>query len=155
MDSKVPTPVSGGGANKGNPDGVNESHARGGAGESGGGSYDNPHTGKDGNSDFGGFMGHGGQTDIAYHGSGQAGGNGAHTPNAATEGEATAKQGQSGSKPGPTGPNQDFSAEHPRELALGERKIEVIETSGVAAAEATGTTGLEGDVNGRNGLGDG
>jgi hypothetical protein len=141
MDSKVPTPVSGGGAQKGNPDGVNESHARSDAGESGGGSYDNPHTGKDSKGDFGGFMGHGGQTDIAYHGSGQAGGNGAHTSNAATEGEANLEQGHSGSKPGPTGPSQDFSAEYPREAALGAGKVEVIETSGVAAAEAAGITG--------------
>jgi hypothetical protein len=51
--------------------------ARGGAGrtpggESGGGAYPNPHTGKDGAGDEG-FMGHGGQTDIDYHGPGQLG----------------------------------------------------------------------------------
>ena len=36
-----------------------------GGGESGGGAYPNPHTGKD---PQGGFMGHGGQTDIGYRG---------------------------------------------------------------------------------------
>ena len=42
-----------------------------GAGESGGGAYPNPHDGKKGKSD--GFMGHGGQTDMEYHGKGQLG----------------------------------------------------------------------------------
>ena len=41
-------------------------------GESGGGAYANPHTGKKGGSE-GGFMGHGGQTEIAYSGTGQGG----------------------------------------------------------------------------------
>lgn len=41
-------------------------------GESGGGAYPNPHKGKNG--DAGGFTGHGGQTDMAYHGAGQLGG---------------------------------------------------------------------------------
>ncbi len=41
-------------------------------GESGGAPYPNPHHGKEGGS-FGTFMGHGGQSDIAYHGSGHLG----------------------------------------------------------------------------------
>lgn len=48
-----------------------EPTGRGGGGESGGGAYPNPHTGKDGGG--GGFMGHGGQTEMPYHGSGQLG----------------------------------------------------------------------------------
>lgn len=45
------------------PDGVGQT------GESGGGAYPNPHTGKGGNPDGpDSFMGHGGQTDIAYSG---------------------------------------------------------------------------------------
>lgn len=42
-----------------------------GAGQSGGGAYPNPHSGKDGKSD--GFMGHGGQTEMEYHGHGRLG----------------------------------------------------------------------------------
>ena len=43
----------------------------GGKGESDGGAYPNPHTGKKpGN---GGFMGHGGQTEMPYYGAGQLG----------------------------------------------------------------------------------
>ncbi len=42
-----------------------------GGGDSGGGAYPNPHSGKKpGN---GGFMGHGGQTEMPYHGEGQLG----------------------------------------------------------------------------------
>ena len=40
-------------------------------GDSGGGAYPNPHTGKD--PEAGGFTGHGGQTDMDYHGHGQLG----------------------------------------------------------------------------------
>lgn len=42
-----------------------------GAGQSGGGAYPNPHDGKKSKSD--GFLGHGGQTEMEYHGSGQLG----------------------------------------------------------------------------------
>ena len=41
-----------------------------GAGESGGGAYPNPH---EESAPKDGFMGHGGQTEIAYHGPGQLG----------------------------------------------------------------------------------
>ncbi|HEX8654300.1 MAG TPA: hypothetical protein VF693_03645 [Allosphingosinicella sp.] len=43
-----------------------------GGGDSGGGAYPNPHTGKEG--DRGGFLDHGGQTDMPYHGHGRLGG---------------------------------------------------------------------------------
>ena len=49
-----------------------ESPGRGGGGDSGGGAYPNPHSGKDGSGDRG-FMGHGGQSEMAYHGKGQLG----------------------------------------------------------------------------------
>jgi hypothetical protein len=40
-------------------------------GESGGGAYPNPHKGK--KPEGGGYMGHGGQTEMPYHGTGQLG----------------------------------------------------------------------------------
>jgi hypothetical protein len=46
---------------KGAPDGVNDVPGRGEGGESGGGAYPNPHTGK---APKDGLFGHGGQTDI-------------------------------------------------------------------------------------------
>ena len=42
-----------------------------GAGQSGGGPYPNPHRGKDGKSDT--FTGHGGQSEMEYHGAGRLG----------------------------------------------------------------------------------
>lgn len=42
-----------------------------GGGDSGGGAYPNPHSGKDG--DRGGFLDHGGQTEMPYHGHGRLG----------------------------------------------------------------------------------
>ncbi|WP_375428625.1 hypothetical protein [uncultured Sphingomonas sp.] len=57
---------------KGAPDGVSTAPSgKDAAGESGGGGYPNPQTGK--KPEGGGFMGHGGQTKIAYHGTGQGG----------------------------------------------------------------------------------
>ncbi|MDP8993540.1 MAG: hypothetical protein M3N07_00930 [Pseudomonadota bacterium] len=44
---------------------------RAGGGDSGGGPYPNPHSGKEG--ERGGLMDHGGQTEMAYHGHGQLG----------------------------------------------------------------------------------
>ena len=43
-----------------------------GAGESGGGAYPNPHTGKE-DGKMGGFQGHGGSSEMEYHGTGQLG----------------------------------------------------------------------------------
>ena len=47
----------------------------------------NPHTGKKPGGSFGGFMGHGGQTEMGYHGTGQLGGKqvGEGNPNAAAK----------------------------------------------------------------------
>jgi hypothetical protein len=66
----------GGGTHKGASDGVGEpaTHGKGLTGESGGGAYPNPHTGK-GHPEDGpdGFLGSGGQSGIAYHGGSQLG----------------------------------------------------------------------------------
>jgi hypothetical protein len=44
------------------------------AGQSGGGAYPNPHTGKtDKSGKSNGFLGHGGQFEMEYHGTGQLG----------------------------------------------------------------------------------
>lgn len=146
MSDTVPTPVTGNSQDKGKPDGVN-TPGRGEGGDSGGGSYENPHSGKDGNSDVGGFMGHGGQTDIGYHGGGQPGTEGSETDNATTRGDGgESATGNAASKDGPTGPDQDFDAEYPRATTAEGRPIEVVDTSGIAAAEATGTTGTDGSA---------
>lgn len=67
MSDKVPMQADGNGLKSGRDDMV--ASKLGGAGESGGGAYPNPHTGKAGKKDGpGSFPGHGGQSDIAYHG---------------------------------------------------------------------------------------
>ena len=130
MADKKKMPVSGGGPGKGKLDGVSGSPATGepgqvngrlAGGESGGGAYPNPHDGKA--SSAPGFMGHGGQSEIAYHG--------AENPNATTtSGDSRAQQ--SGVE------GTGSPARKPHSVQAGGRVIDVIEDSGVAAAEATG-----------------
>jgi hypothetical protein len=73
MSDKQPTQAGGGDGRKGAPDGVSTNpQNRTPGGESGGGAYPNPQTGKE--PENGGFMGHGGQTEINYSGTGQGGG---------------------------------------------------------------------------------
>lgn len=74
------------------PDGNGELASRRGGlsqtGESGGGAYPNPHSGKEGKGDGPeGFMGHGGQSDMEYYGDDRLGekGVGNADPNSATE----------------------------------------------------------------------
>ena len=57
---------------RGDPENVEKMNGRSGGGDSGGGAYPNPHTGKEGGGKDG-YMGHGGQTEMPYHGSGQLG----------------------------------------------------------------------------------
>ena len=84
MDDKQPTQASGGDGRKGAADGVGDAPGKqAGGGESGGGAYPNPQTGKKG--DNSGFFGHGGQTDIAYSGTGGRGDHDAGNANAVTE----------------------------------------------------------------------
>ena len=49
------------------PEMLDQMNGRAGGGDSAGGAYPNPHTGK-GGSDAEGFMGHGGQTKVSYEG---------------------------------------------------------------------------------------
>lgn len=58
---------------KGAPDGVNSSAAFSKTPPGDGGPYPNPHTGKSDERKKDGFGGHGGQTVIGYHGTGQLG----------------------------------------------------------------------------------
>ena len=70
MSDKQPNQAMPSSGSKGASDGVSDAETnRHGGGESAGGGYANPQSGKGGE----GFMGHGGQTDIAYHGTGQGG----------------------------------------------------------------------------------
>jgi hypothetical protein len=57
---------------RGDPDKQDKFNGSTGGGQAGGGAYPNPHTGKEGGGNEG-FMGHGGQTEMPYHGSGQLG----------------------------------------------------------------------------------
>ena len=141
MSDTVPTPVPGNPATKGAPDGVSDSprgddatgvHGRTEGGESGGGAYPNPHTGK--TPTGGGFMGHGGQTDMAYHGGGQAGEDGGSAPNGVT-GSDTGDQTTIAADP--------EADRKPHAIAAEGRTIEVVETSGVAEAEAIGKVGTD------------
>src|SRR3546814_9201795 len=69
-EQKEPVQADGKGTRKDAPDGVDQEEVSGrtGGGESGGGPYPNPHTGKDGDSNYGGNQDHGGQPDNDYYG---------------------------------------------------------------------------------------
>jgi hypothetical protein len=73
---------------RGDPDKVEKFNGLSGGGQDGGGAYPNPHTGKEGGGKDG-YMGHGGQTEMAYHGTGQLGedntGGNANAPAAKTK----------------------------------------------------------------------
>ena len=123
-------PVDGGGVNKGQPDGVSgtpdsgkegQIHGRSVEGESGGGAYPNPHSGKEPTNT--GLFGHGGQTEIAYHGS--------SNPNATAR--SRDQEGPQSDVEGADAPEAT-----PRPVQAEGQEFEVIEDNGVAAAEATG-----------------
>ena len=57
---------------RGDPDRKADFNGSRGDGQDGGGAYPNPHTGKEGGGKDG-YMGHGGQSEMAYYGSGQLG----------------------------------------------------------------------------------
>ena len=68
---KVPMPASGQTSPKVRSDGVSDAgtHGKSGGGESGGGAYPNPHTGKEARGESGGFDG--GQSEQGYYGGGK------------------------------------------------------------------------------------
>jgi hypothetical protein len=134
MTDKKVMPANGGGVAKGKPDGVSGSpdtgemgrvQGRSFGGESGGGAYPNPHSGKDPTrSSFSG-----GQGEKAYFGG--------DNPNATTKPRnLNDEEVQSTEKT-----DEPVRKAHP--VRAGGRTIEVIEDSGVAAAEATGKVGTD------------
>jgi len=135
MDGKVPTPVDGDDNRKGAPDGVSGVpgrekgtgvNGRSASGETGGGAYPNPHDDTSGHS-----MDHGGQSEMKYYGGGQAGGGGSAAPNSpAGSNEADA---DADGKLAPPAVERE-----PRTIHAGGRSFDVVEDSGVAAAEAAG-----------------
>ncbi|MBA2467143.1 MAG: hypothetical protein H0V46_06005 [Sphingomonas sp.] len=128
MTDKKKIPADGGGVAQGWPDGVSGSpdsaergrgHGRSPGGESGGGAYPNPRLDKDpANSDFSGVQG-----EKTYFGSDNP--NATNPRTSAKEEEASA----GGSSPA-------VRQGHP--IRAGEGTIDVVEHSGVAAAEASG-----------------
>jgi hypothetical protein len=75
-DDKHPTQAMPDAKLKGAPDGVNTQGSSGTEEQIAGGAYPNPHTGKEERgekSSMTGFLGHGGQSVIGYHGTGQLG----------------------------------------------------------------------------------
>lgn len=75
MADKHPTQAVADDGHKGAPDGTNRpgENGRGKGGDSGGGPYPNPHTGKGAEGRKEGFGKHGGQTEMGYHGTEQLG----------------------------------------------------------------------------------
>ena len=135
-DGKVKMPADGGGFRKGEPDGVSGTpgsdetgrvHGRTGGGESAGGAYPNPDSDPEPSgpksSKGAGILGHAGQSEKAYYG-------GAN-PNATTGG-GLLSDAQDGSKDGASPIRKSHAA------GAEGQDIEVIEDSGIAAAEATG-----------------
>ena len=133
MTDKVKMPADGGGIAKGQPDGVSGSpeagdkgrvHGRSPGGESGGAAYPNPHSDAElSESHFSG-----GQGEKAYFGG--------DNPNATTPGVPGAEGVQDAEDAG-------SAAQEPHQVQVGGRTIEVVEDSGVAAAEATGKVGTD------------
>lgn len=135
MSDKKKMPVDGGGVQKGKPDGVSgtpaagkpgQVHGRFSGGESAGGAYPNPYT--DESSITSSAPGHGGQSEIAYYGG--------SNPNA-TAGGGTLSKAKSGPRIAATPVRQAH------EVEAGEQRFDVVEDSGVAAAEATGKVGTD------------
>lgn len=142
--SKEAMPADGGGKHKGAPDGVAAApggdgergvNGRTEGGESGGGAYPNPHTGKTPNS--GGFSG--GQSGQAYHGGGQGGEQGGDAPNAATGSDSS-----DGTEEGSSAWTSPTYAPHV--VHAEGQTFEIVATNGIAEAVQSGNVaGSAGD----------
>ena len=129
-DGKVPMPADGQGSPKIRPDGVGDAdtHGRSGGGESGGGGYDNPHSGKEPH----GFEG--GQSVRGYFGPGQLDGEKADPDQAGIVGQGGDTVGGS-ERVGAPGATQVHKSSR---VTAGGRTFDVIQESGVAEAEVSG-----------------
>lgn len=83
MSDRQPMQAAGQDGDEGQTDGVSDAPAKQGGGESGGGAYPNPQSGKA--KGTGGFFGHGGQTEIDYSGTGGKADPDTDNPNAVTK----------------------------------------------------------------------
>jgi hypothetical protein len=135
-DGKVPMPADGHDSSKIRPDRVGDAdtHGRGRGGESGGGSYDNPHAGKEPH----GFEG--GQSVRGYFGPGQLDGEKADPGQAGIVGQG----GDTVETVGGSGDSERAGApgttpvHKPSLVTAGGRTFEVVQESGVAEAEVNG-----------------
>ena len=138
-DGKVQMPASGQQSHKTHSDGIGDvdTHGRDEGGESGGGSYDNPHTGKEARGESGGFEG--GQSVRGYYGPGQLDGEKAVSAERGTVGQGGGASGADGD------PNQSSTTpgHKPRQVRAAGQSFEIVEASGVAEAEASGKVGTD------------
>ena len=127
----MPVPASGKDSEKTHSDGVGdtETHGRTGGGESGGGGYDNPHTGKEARGEAGGFEG--GQSVRGYYGPGQLDGK-----NADANVRESVGQGGVGNDASPGGAAAPQF--EPHRVVAGGQSFDVVQASGVAEAEVSG-----------------
>lgn len=136
-NGKVPMPASGQDSPKKHADGVGQvdSHERSVGGESGGGSYDNPYTGKEARGESGKFEG--GQSVQGYYGSGQLDGEKADQAEPGTVGQGGDVGTGSDRLPIATPGNK------PHQVTESGRTFEVVQASGVAEAEVNGKIGTD------------
>jgi len=141
MSDKSKMPADGGGVRKGAPDGVSgtpgsdeegQVHGRVGGGDSAGGAYPNPHSDPDSSGEdrsiSSALLGHAGQSEKSYYGG--------SNPNATTGGGTFSNSGSDTRVE--ASPDRE-----PHSVDAAGQHVEVIEDSGVAAAEATGKVGTD------------
>lgn len=129
-EAKVPMPASGRESPKTRGDGVDQvdTGGRSSGGETGGGSYENPHTGKEARGEGGSFDG--GQSVKGYHGPGQLDGKDADSVDSNGGGEADEL-------------SQATPDAKPHRVSASGRTFEVVQESGIAEAEVSGKVGTD------------